>query len=371
MIKLVDFNPAVEVILRRIIDAKDIETGGREVEIVSAETGSNKSKEPGLDYVLTEAAANPNKAYVLCSITGPYIANEGRFQAAMGYPNVSYCDMLTLTNDVEAKVAEAIGGKRPKDELAIELANAAMEQSMLARLKHDLNNVKRPESGPEARMKWLADAMNYYGLEMANKILHAAGAPPVVNDEPVFEDLAYRVDNADKAKVESKFEDKELPGIFVDVEGTLLIKDEGGNEVVNMALVEKLQERAESSPITIWTDTNISYIKGPLRRAGILWKIVPKEHFKGCIPEEVVDDLSEAEFVAKYEISPKKFTSPADFISGEEKPLIEKDALAETPVAAEIPVVAEPLVAAELVTTEPVQDEATPAPVPSAPGTSA
>lgn len=359
MIKLVGFDSAVEAILQRIIDAKDIETGDREVEIVWAEMGAGKrAAELGLDYAIAEAR-NPNKAIVLCSMMGDYIANEGRFQAAMGYPNVSYCEMTTLTYDVEAKVAEAIGGKRPKDELAIELANAKMEQSMVARLKHDLNNVRRPGSGPEAKTKWLADAISHYGQDMANKILHAVGAPPVADDEAVFEDLAYRVDNADKAKVESKFVGKELPGIFVDVEGTLLIKDGKGNEVVNMALVEKLQERAQTVPITVWTDTKIDYIKRPLREAGVLWKIVPKEYFKGCFPEEVVDDLSEVEFVAKYEIRPKKFTSPADFVSGEDKPLVEAVA------PAEIPVVAEPVVA------EPAKDEVAPAPVPSAPSTSA
>jgi len=352
MIKLVGFQAAIEGVLQKIIDEKNIETGDREVEIVSAEGEGISSEFTGLDYVFAEAAANPDKAIVLCSITGPFLANEGRFQAAMGYPNVSYCDMITLTKDVEAKVAEAIGAKRPKDELAIELSNAKMEQTMIASLKHGLDNVRRAGSGPEAKTKWVADAMKYY--ETINKANNVPEIPTEGGSEAIFEDLAYKVDSADKANVESKFVGKELPGVFVDVEGTLLAKDEGGNEVVNMPLVEKLQERALTSPITIWTDTKIDYIKGPLRKAGILWKIVPKEYFKGCIPEEVVDDLSEAEFEAKYEIKPRKFTSPADFISGEEKPLV------EAAVSNEIQAI-----------TEPTQEEAAPAPIPSAPGTSA
>lgn len=351
MIKLVGFEPGVEGILQSIIDEKNIKTGDNEVEIVSTEMITNKSKEAGLDYAISEAAANPNKAIVICSIMGNHIANEGRFQAALGYPNVSYCDMIALTKNIEAKVTEAIEGKRPKDELAIELANSKMEQTMIAGLKHSLDNVRRAGSGPEAKTKWIADAMKYY--ETTNKVNNVPEIPTEGGSEAIFEDLAYKVDTADKANVESKFVGKDLPGVFVDVEGTLLVKDEGGNEVVNMPLVEKLQERAKISPITIWTDTKIDYIKGALRKAGVLWKIVPKEYFKGCIPEEVVDDLSEAEFIAKYEISPKKFTSPSDFISGEEKPLVEKDAMVEAPVAA-----------------EPAQDEATPPQIPSAPSTS-
>lgn len=337
MIKLVGFDSAVEGILQKIIDGKNIETGDKEVEVVWAEMAAgNRQALRGLDYAMDQAR-NPNKAIVLSSMMGDYIANDGRFQAAMGYPNVSYCAMISLTKDIDAKVAEAVEGKRPKDELAIDLASEKMEQTMLARLKHDMKYAVEEAEGSAKRTEWISNAQKLFGLPA----------------EATMDELVEKVTNTEKVGVESKFVGKELPGVFVDVEGTLLVKDEGGNEVVNMPLVEKLQERAKISPITIWTDTKIDYIKGPLRNAGILWKIVPKEYFKGCVPEEVVDDLSEAEFEAKYEIKPKKFTSPADFISGEEKPLVEKDAMSEAPVVA-----------------EPAQDEAAPAQIPSAPGTS-
>jgi len=336
MIKYVGFSPEIEIILRRLVDRVKIDLKGREIEIVSAELTSNRSKELGLDYAMAKAN-DPNTAILLCTLMGDNIANNGRFQAAIGHPNVAYCDMIKIVDNLESKITEAIEGKRPKDELAIRLATHEMDQTLLARLKHDMPHVVKDGSNPEKKTEWMENARLLFSL------------PPAAT----LEEMLEKVNTTEKTGPESEFKGLSLPGVFVDVEGTLLVKDEGGNEVVNMPLVEKLQERAKTSPITIWTDTKIDYIKGPLRNAGILWKIVPKEYFKGCIPEEVVDDLSQAEFEAKYEISPKKFTSPSDFVSGEEKPLIEKDAMAEAPVAA-----------------EPAQDEAAPAPIPSAPSTS-
>jgi hypothetical protein len=339
MIKFVGFGPEIELILRRLVDKVNIDLKGRDVEIVSAELTSNRSKELGLDYAMAKAN-DPNTAILLCTMMGDNIANNGRFQAAIGYPNVAYCDMLKIVDNLESKIAEAIEGKRPKDELAIRLATHEMDQSLLARLKHDMPHVVKDGASPEKKTEWIENARLLFSL------------PPATT----FEEMVEKVNTTEKTGPESEFKGLSLPGVFVDVEGTLLVKDEGGNEVVNMPLVEKLQERAKTSPITIWTDTKIDYIKGPLRNAGILWKIVPKEYFKGCIPEEVVDDLSQEEFEAKYEIKPKKFTSPSDFISGEEKPLVEAATPTEIPVATEV--------------VPPVADEAAPAQIPSAPSTS-
>jgi hypothetical protein len=242
--------------------------------LVQIENADNKTKSdfPGLDLVLEMAPEG--KPILMHTIAGPkFLADNPKYQAAMGYPNVSMISIASLAEIKEA-AKEIEKCNRPKDEIAIALVDMPRIQDEIKILKHDLYHV---QNGNKEQGGWIERAQKLYG-----------SLP--------FEELAQKVE-AEETQIASRFEGQELKGIFVDVEGTLLQNGE-----VNQELVSQLEEKSKEKPITIWTDADIKEIFRPLRNAGLYWKILPKELFAGAKVEEVYDDLTQEDFETKHRI---------------------------------------------------------------------
>lgn len=245
------------------------------------------SESNGLNKVLELAPSG--KTIIMFSMLSPLyhtdkfppLANDSRFQGAMGYPNVVLTTRIDYASHLDELAAEA--GARPRDELAIELAEHLMPQQMLSILKHDATHLQDGslEQNAERQERWQKLAKELYG------------------DLPM-EELLAKVEEG-KQEFKQEFDGRELDGIFVDVEGTLL-----QDGLVNKQLLEELRERAKTAPITVWTDGDISKLSNDLRDAGVDWKIVPKEYFRGARVPEVYDDLSAEEFESKYGIRAEK-----------------------------------------------------------------
>jgi len=192
----------------------------------------------------------------------------------MGYPNVVFLDSLQLTNGLTPALQEAQEMKRPKDELAVELAGKKFVQDELGILAHDLYHVR---NGNKDQASWAERAKKVFG------------------DLP-FEELAAKVEAGDKPQG-SSFEGRYLEGVFCDVEGTLI-----QNGQINEQLRSELEAKSQEKPITIWTDGDIKELGSVLRHAGITWKIVPKSEFAGARVAEAYDDLSPEELNARTNI---------------------------------------------------------------------
>lgn len=202
------------------------------------------------------------------------LANDPRWQAAMGYPNVVFADAIGIYQALPLKLKEAKEAKRPKDELAIELVGKKMVQDELVILSHDLYHVR---NGNKDQAPWLERAKKVFG------------------DLP-FEELAQKVESGEKPQ-SSTFSGRYLDGVFCDVEGALV-----QNGQVNQELKAELETKSQEKPITIWTDGDIKELSPVLRQAGIIWKIVPKCEFAGARVTEAYDDLSPEEFKGKTNI---------------------------------------------------------------------
>lgn len=96
-----------------------------------------------------------------------------------------------------------------------------------------------------------------------------------------------------------------LPGIFCDVEGTLISDDRA---TVNADLVSILADEAKKRPVTLWTGGDIREAEKLLTKHGVKdYPLVSKDVFRGCQVETVYDDLSPDEFLHQYDIRAKTY----------------------------------------------------------------
>lgn len=291
-----DLKRSLEMIIRRRIKDADQKDGI----IIQLEQGGEGDRTHAIDENLNRVLemAKEGKPIVMTSVEGERrLANNLRWQGAIGYPNVAFCDALHLGARVADAFSAAEEQKRPKDELAIELAHFDLKQDALGVLKHDLEHVI---SGRRDREEWLDKARRIFG------------------DLP-FEELTIKVKETEGKYLPALFEGRDLSGVFADIEGTII---QGGQ--INTALLGELSRRSQEKPITIWTDGDIEQYQRVLREQGILWKILPKQIFRGATVEEAYDDLNQEDFEAKYHIKAELYHNmpPAEELREERPPII-------------------------------------------------
>mgnify|MGYP001577192225 CR=1 FL=1 len=98
--------------------------------------------------------------------------------------------------------------------------------------------------------------------------------------------------------------DKMIPGVFCDVEGTLILND---RSKVNSDILSTL-EQMKDKPVTLWTGGDVKEVEKVLIGLKIRdFPVVGKNVFKGCEVEIVYDDLDEKEFQKQYGIKAKKY----------------------------------------------------------------
>lgn len=291
-----DLKSALGMIIRRRIKDSDQKDGL----IIQLEQGGKGDRTHAIDENLDRILemAKEGKPIVMTSIEGEKrLANNLRWQGAMGYPNVAFCDALQLGAKVADSFMEAEEQKRPKDELAIELAHFDIQQDEMGHLKHDLPHVL---SGRMDKEGWMDKAKRIFG------------------DIP-FEELTVKVRETEGKYLPALFEGRDLPGLFADVEGTII---QGGQ--INTGLLDELKKRSGEKPVTVWTDGDIEQYQRVLREEGILWKILPKQIFRGATVEEAYDDLSQEDFETRHNIKTELYhnVSPVEGLREEHPPLI-------------------------------------------------
>jgi hypothetical protein len=99
-----------------------------------------------------------------------------------------------------------------------------------------------------------------------------------------------------------------LPGVYCDVEGTLLVDGKINDKIMN--LLQKFQQ--ESLMINIWTDGNVNELGDILKNLGVEYPIRNKIDYAGAVAEIVIDDMDEFSFAAYTKISAKKFICVAN-----------------------------------------------------------
>lgn len=91
-----------------------------------------------------------------------------------------------------------------------------------------------------------------------------------------------------------------IPGVFCDIEGTLLSND---RTTINPDVLATLKAHSDKA-VTLWTGGDIKELEKVLYRLGVKeYPVVSKEIFRGCTVESIYDDLPQEEFQKQYGIN--------------------------------------------------------------------
>lgn len=97
--------------------------------------------------------------------------------------------------------------------------------------------------------------------------------------------------------------DREISGVYCDIEGTLLV-----DGILQEQVLDQLEAfEAQGLSITIWTLGSLEELEPLIQGAGIRYPVKNKAHFSGAIAEIVIDDEAEEVFRAKTLITPKLY----------------------------------------------------------------
>jgi hypothetical protein len=204
-----------------------------------------------------------------------------RFRALIGRRRIGFIKVPFKLNDFRALYQKLLKDTKTEDAVAIELAQLEERDRKMRILKHDL----KPWLNVERLAKIIQKAREEVGL--------------VGSDEEIVEQIR----KYEQPSKKQMFSGKNWPGVFCDVEGTLLVEDK-----VNQKALKLLENFAkEGKPITLWTGGDPEEIQKKLFQKEITWKVVSKYDFEGAKVEIAIDDEPQAEFEKKYRIKPEKF----------------------------------------------------------------
>lgn len=242
------------------------------VQLEPALPGHNRQEIHGLETAL-EVAPTGIPVVMLGWLTpAMYIDKKAdEWFAANGYPNVIFVRLPATSEEVLAAIEKVEAGNRPGDPLAIALLGVAKQNSTISILHHDISSAKHDTN----RMaQWEKKAKEIFG-------------------DKGQEELISLVTEATRDRcISGKFAGQEFPDVCIDVEGTILTSDgQVHHEVLVLA-----EEKANGGPITVWTGGDVYRLSERLRKAGVLYKIVPKSLMEGAKVRVIIDDILESAF---------------------------------------------------------------------------
>lgn len=222
-----------------------------------------------------------------------FIKNEKfatKFFALMARKKTGFVDTINTPDGYYKKYLELVDSEKEADLLAIEMERSRKENELLGSLKHSIG--------------YLTDENVLYQSKTLEAINKARQAGFSGDDKEILE----RIMNFTHDRSEAKFAGKYFPGIFCDLEGTLLT----GNEV-NLQLLNELNELSANKPITLWTSGDLKEYQRKLIAKGIFWKLVSKKDFFGAEVEIAFDDLSYEKFQSEFGIKVRSFNPTTSY----------------------------------------------------------
>jgi hypothetical protein len=279
MIQIIEDNVGFKNQLEQMI-TKD----GTYIDLNVINTSSDKRTDRlGLNYAISELKANPDQTIVLYSFEqaqGLFLDND--FMKIMATSNSYFIRLPFMKEHLDLEM------NTPKfHNAALEIAGSiGYNSSLRSRLLHD--HGYRPN-------EVIATAKKEFGF--------------TGSDLEIVQQLISYDANAVKAK-------GPLPGVFVDVEGTLLKDDK-----INLPVVAMMIAYSRTKPVSIWTGGDrkemtkkiglqLEIACGGFASDNPIYNRIPvlnKQTFEGYEPEIVLDDLSQEKFEQDYRMKPKQY----------------------------------------------------------------
>lgn len=204
-----------------------------------------------------------------------YSKNAAYFQAPF-----EIVDMIDMYDKIKK-------GKKIENKAVIFAAKSKYKHTLVGRLLHDIYPGKY---GCEE------------GLKLAEKEFGIKGTIEEVRT--LLEKLQSVEATGDISK---EIGNEILPGVFCDIEDTLLSSDRSAVKSVVLTALE-IAEKEHKKPITLWTGGDVEEMTRLLFQFGIKqYPVVSKGVFRGCQVEIAFDDMPYNEFKMQYGIEVKDF----------------------------------------------------------------
>lgn len=225
---------------------------------------------------------------ILCSfMPDTYFAGNNefstKFHALLARKRVGFMRLPFTADELFAKYEELLNCEREEDLLAVELEKNLSFRLQMGIIEHSIGHILN--RGP--------DQISYDTSRIAEAITEARKIGVTGTDEEVLKQIKDFKREPKKRVFAGKF----FPGIFCDVQGTLII-----NNKINQGMLQTLHNLSSKKPITLWTGGNLEEIRRALSINGIFWKLVSKDDLAGAIVEIAYDDEDYSVFWDKYQI---------------------------------------------------------------------
>lgn len=199
--------------------------------------------------------------------------------------NAGYVHLPANWTEIAKLYEEIVAGKKVENKAMVLAGNAGTKKNIARFLHHDLYPGK---------------SNHVHALERAKNELGITGDAQEVRAklEALFKKDTRSTVIAELAQGEM------LPGVFCDIEGTLL----AGNDEVNPLVAEKLEKFSADRAITLWTGGDVERIQKLLAKHSFRkFPLVSKYDFFGCKVQTVLDDLPAEEFEKEYGITCQEY----------------------------------------------------------------
>jgi len=263
--------PSMKGALQKVLGLLDITSDAIYVDMDSKD--GKYSPREGLRLADRLAKENPDRKVMVYGFDSMQpLWLESNFKRVMAHQNARYIKAPFLITDLPGIYSD----KKFENPALKAVADIDYEKSLVSKLKHDHHHTSLREDV----------------LKRAREELGLSG-----NDEEVAEKLfAYEP----KSKIEPQF----FPGVFCDIEMTLL---ETFERTINKSLLKKLEEYSRLKPVNIWTGGDLKEIVPHLQKEKIEYPLLSKDWFNGCEVEIAIDDLSKEKFEEDYKIKSREY----------------------------------------------------------------
>lgn len=271
---------------------KELENIPGEVNLVLAENkgaGFMRADFEGLNFALT---LNPeNTPIIFCSFMPEnYFDDEkfyNKFHALMAKKRVGFLQLPFTSEVFVLKYNELLQDEKEEDLLAIEINRVNSFESQMGSIKHGAQSFFRGEGSDYARSR------------LTKSISEARELGLTGNDDEIIQ----QIKDFEYQPKSSFFAGKFFPGIFCDIENTLLVNGE-----ISASMFATLQAFSNvNRPITLWTGGEVKDLQKILTQNRISWKLISKTDLTGAEVEIAYDDENFDTFFKKYGVKVKKF----------------------------------------------------------------
>jgi len=208
-----------------------------------------------------------------------------KFHSLMAKKRVGYLRLPFSAEELLSKYKELVGDDKEEDILAIEINRIESFESKMGSIQH----TAKAHIGVDSD----------YSRRTVSDAISKARAIGVAGSD---DEVASIISNFRHQPKSSIFAGKFFPGIFCDVEGTLV-----KHGVVDIEMLSVLKELSKTKPITLWTGGNVEDLNKILALNGIVWKLISKHDLTGAEVETSYDDEDFAVFFGKYGVKVRNF----------------------------------------------------------------